>query len=267
MVKKLEIIKEQEILGKGFRIYGTFENPLFLAKDVAEWIEHSNVSKMIKDSHLSDEDLTKITISYNGDGTRVSPPLIKLFLTEDGLYEVLMQSRLPIAKEFKKEVKKILKDVRKHGMYATDELVNNPDLLIQVATQLKKEREEKKLLQIENEEKQAKIEADKPKVDFANTVNNSSKSLSLGQYAKALYDENGVDVGRNRLFQWFRDKSYLMHDNVPYQQYMKYFKVIYKPYFDYKTETEEFRTTTLINGKGQLYFFDKIKNHFGLKYK
>lgn len=63
------------------------------------------------------------------------------FLTEDGLYEVLMQSRKPIAKEFKKQVKLILKDIRKHGMYATEELLDNPDLLIEVATKLKEERE------------------------------------------------------------------------------------------------------------------------------
>ena len=63
------------------------------------------------------------------------------FLTEDGLYEVLMQSRKPIAKQFKKEVKKILKDIRRHGLYATDELLNNPDIAIKAFTALKEERE------------------------------------------------------------------------------------------------------------------------------
>jgi anti-repressor protein len=66
------------------------------------------------------------------------------FLTEDGLYEVLMQSRKPIAKQFKKKVKEILKTIRKKGMYATDELLDNPDLIIKIATELKKrERREK----------------------------------------------------------------------------------------------------------------------------
>ena len=65
------------------------------------------------------------------------------FLTEEGWYEVLMQSRKPIAKEFKKQVKQILKEIRKHGMYATNELLDNPDLLIQVTTKLKEEREKK----------------------------------------------------------------------------------------------------------------------------
>ena len=69
------------------------------------------------------------------------------FLTEDGVYEVLMQSRKPMAKAFKKEVKKVLKEIRKHGMYAKDELLDNPDLLIQVASELKKEREQRQQLE------------------------------------------------------------------------------------------------------------------------
>ena len=98
MSKELTIIDEREFLGKEFRIYGTFENPLFLAKDVANWIEHSNPSKML--SSIDEEEKTTLTISYNGNMTTN-----QLFLTEDGLYEVLMQSRKPIAKEYKKKVK------------------------------------------------------------------------------------------------------------------------------------------------------------------
>ena len=86
-----------------------------------------------------DED-EKMTITNSNSGGKSA------FLTEDGLYEVLMQSRKPIAKEFKKQVKLILKDIRKHGMYATEELLDNPDLLIEVATKLKEEREKKLLL-------------------------------------------------------------------------------------------------------------------------
>lgn len=83
--------------GFSLLVYGTFENPLFLAKDVAEWIEHSNPSKMLK-SVDEDEKVKRIlgiTYSYgNGFRTRKQEAL---FLTEDGLYEALMQSRKPIA--------------------------------------------------------------------------------------------------------------------------------------------------------------------------
>lgn len=110
---------------------------MFLAKEVAEWIDYSKredgsyqVGQMLK-SIESDE---KISTINNLNGKEM------WFLTEDGLYEVLMQSRKPIAKQFKKKVKEILKDIRKHGMYATEELLDNPDLLIQVATALKEEK-------------------------------------------------------------------------------------------------------------------------------
>ena len=97
-MNNLTIINEQEVLGKHFVVYGDFDNPLFLAKDVAEWIEYSktsegyyNVSRMVNTVDESE----KITITNNNSGGKVT------FLTEDGLYEVLMQSRKPIAKEFK----------------------------------------------------------------------------------------------------------------------------------------------------------------------
>lgn len=119
----LQLIDQREVLGKKFRVFGTPENPLFLARDVAEWIEHTNPSKMIADAELDETEIAKITNSYNGDGSKVSPPTTQLFLTEDGLYEVLLQSRKPIAKQFKKKVKEILKSIRKNGGYiANDEL-------------------------------------------------------------------------------------------------------------------------------------------------
>ena len=104
---ELVIISQQEVLNKNFTVYGTYENPLFLAKDVAEWIEHSNVTEMVRYVD-SDEKL-------NSKILNAGQYRDQLFLTEDGLYEVLMQSRKPIAKSFKKEVKKILKELRVKG--------------------------------------------------------------------------------------------------------------------------------------------------------
>ena len=114
MENELKIIDERELLGKEFKIYGDFENPLFLAKDVAEWIDYdiSNVSKMVNNV---DEDEKLITRINNTSAT---------FLTEDGLYEVLMLSTKPIAKQFKKEVKKILKLIRKSKMNFPYQLLN-----------------------------------------------------------------------------------------------------------------------------------------------
>lgn len=144
-MKEVKVINEQDVLGKDFRVYGRPEEPLFLARDVAEWIEYSrrpdgsyNVSAML--NAIDDDEKIKIHTTVNN----VNGGSDAWFLTEDGLYEVLMLSRKPIAKDFKKEVKKILKAIRKHGIYATDKVIddilNNPDFGIELLTKLKEER-------------------------------------------------------------------------------------------------------------------------------
>ena len=135
-MNELKILNEQEVLGKHFKVYGTSEEPLFVANDVAEWIEHSNTTEMLR--NIDDDEKLVSTILRAGQGRQVN------MLTENGLYEVLMQSRKPIAKEFKKKVKEILKAIRKHGLYATDKVINNilnnPDFGIELLTKLKEER-------------------------------------------------------------------------------------------------------------------------------
>lgn len=135
-MNELKVFNEQEVLGKQFRMYGTPDEPLFLAKDVAEWIEHSKVSVIL--DGVDESEKVKVNNVYvdgrtGGNGV--------WFLTEDGLYEVLMQSRKPIAKQFKKQVKDILKSIRKHGAYMTpdtlEQALTSPDFLIQLATNLK----------------------------------------------------------------------------------------------------------------------------------
>jgi prophage antirepressor-like protein len=135
----LQVIDERQLLSRNFRMYASYENPLFLAKDVAEWIEHSNSTVMLQNVDDSEKVLKNV---YTLGGSQET-----WFLTEDGLYEVLMQSRKPIAKEFKKQIKQILKDIRKHGMYAKEELLDNPDLLFDVLIKYRGER--KKRLELE----------------------------------------------------------------------------------------------------------------------
>ena len=102
-----------------------------------------------------------LTILVSGQNREVS------MLTEEGLYEVLMQSRKPIAKEFKKQVKINLKDIRKHGMYATNKLLDNPDFLIQVATELKEEKEKNIFLLSENKQQEKRIKRLEPHANFS----------------------------------------------------------------------------------------------------
>ena len=115
-------ITEQSSLDKRIRVFGTPEDPLFPARDVAEWIDYSKkqdgsyrVGVML--GSVDNDEKINIIVPPNIVGGNLKPNRGYWFLTEDGLYEVLMQSRKPKAKEFKKEVKKILKSIRKTGGY------------------------------------------------------------------------------------------------------------------------------------------------------
>lgn len=107
--EELHVIHTEEILGREIEIYGTKEEPLFLAKDVADWIEHSNPTEMLRT--VDEDEKLNSTILSAGQQRRVS------FVTEDGLYEVFFQSRKPIAKQMKKVVKQILREIRQTGEF------------------------------------------------------------------------------------------------------------------------------------------------------
>ena len=108
-VREISVISRSNFMGQEVDVYGTAEEPLFLAKDVAAWIEHSKPSMMLEG--IDEDEKLKQTILTSGQRREV------WMLTEDGLYEVLMQSRKPIAKQFKKGVKEILKTIRRTGEF------------------------------------------------------------------------------------------------------------------------------------------------------
>lgn len=138
----LELIDEREVLGKNFKVYGTWENPLFLAKDVAEWIDYAKTGKGSYDTSrmlktVDDDEKLIRTIFVSGQNREA------WFLTEDGLNEVLFQSRKPIAKEFKKQVKIILREVRTKGVYTTANLP--PHLQTLIDLELRQQRVEQEV--------------------------------------------------------------------------------------------------------------------------
>lgn len=134
--KLVKIISRSTLLGREIDVYGTTEEPLFKAKDVAEWLELTNVTDMV--SRIDEEELTKFNLGSRQGET--------WFLTEDGLYEVLMQSRKPIAKQFKKGVKEILKKIRKTGSYSTQVPQTFAQALMLAAKQQEKIEQQQKLL-------------------------------------------------------------------------------------------------------------------------
>ena len=143
------------------------------------------------------------------------------------------------------------------SMYATDKLLDNPDLAIQAFTKLKEEREKRKALEI-------KIEEQKPKVIFAEAVETSKTSILIGDLAK-LIKQNGTDMGQKRMFTWLRDNGYLIKRqgsdyNMPTQRAMEL------GLFEIKetavTHSDGHITvnkTPKVTGKGQIYFINKFK--------
>lgn len=193
----IQVLSETELLGHKFTVYGTAENPLFLAKEVAECIDYAktsqgyyDVSRMVGTVDEEEKDLRTIFV----DGRNYE----MWFLTEDGLYEVFMQSRKPIAKEFKKGVKEILKTIRKTGGYLATKQDDTPEeimaraLTIAQATLAKRE-ERLKQLEAQAEQQQVTIEIQTeeikksaPKVSYYDNHLQSVNALTTTQIAKEI---------------------------------------------------------------------------------
>lgn len=162
--------------------------PYLVGKDVAEILGYSRPDNAIR-NHVDDED--KLVHQFSASGQNRNMTVIN----ESGFYALVLSSKLPRAKEFKRWVtSEVLPTIRKHGMFATDELLDNPDFAIATLQKLKEEREAKKLLE-------ATIEEQKPKVIFANAVSASHTSILVGDFAK-LMRQNGLNFGQNRMFAW-----------------------------------------------------------------
>ena len=264
MKNELQVIDERELLGKQFRIYGTIENPLLLAKDVAEWIDFDTeqVGKLLQSV---DEDEKMILNTRNIITGKGNPN--KWFLTEDGLYEVLMQSRKPIAKEFKKEVKIILKTIRKHGAYMTEatleEALTNPDFLIQLATKLKEEQEARKIaeeknvaLMLENQEQEAKLATQAPKVELYEDFMAKDNLYSVNDIAKCLAIKG---MGRNNLYKFLRWNKILMDDYEAYQRFINEGKIVHRS-VTYTCKGKEYTDIkAYFTAKGVEYLYKKLK--------
>lgn len=154
-MNEIKVINKSMLLGKEIDVYGSVDEPLFLAKDVAEWIGHSDVSMMVKNVD-EDEKVTNNVCTLGGSQNA-------WFLTEDGLYEVLMQSRKPIAKQFKKGVKEILKTIRKTGSYSVSKPLSQLEVLQMAVNQMVEQ--EKRLSGVERLALEQKERLDKMELE------------------------------------------------------------------------------------------------------
>jgi anti-repressor protein len=229
------------------------DEPYFVGKDVTEILGYQNASKALAD-HVDDEDKLN-NVSLSSLGQRGG-----WLINESGLYSLILSSKLPTAKKFKHWVtSEILPAVRKHGAYMTPETIektlNDPDFIIGLATKLKEEQERSRALAADNLRM-------KPKEIFADAVSVSEDAILIGALAKILKG-NGVDIGQKRLFKWMRDEGYLIKNgrdvNAPTQRSMNLglFKVKERTINNPDGSTRLTRTT-LVTGKGQLYFVNKF---------
>ncbi|MDK8393941.1 phage antirepressor [Streptococcus pasteurianus] len=227
--------------------------PYFIGKDVAEILGYQNGSRDIN-RHVDNEDKLKYRFGTSGQDREM------IIINESGLYSLILSSKLPRAKEFKRWVtSEVLPTIRKNGMYATDELLDNPDFAIAALQKLKEEREAKKLLE-------ATIEEQKPKVIFANAVSASHTSILVGDFAK-LMRQNGLNFGQNRMFAWLRENGYLISRkgnswNMPTQKAMDLgLFEIKETTINHSDGHISINKTPKITGKSQLYFADKLLNN------
>ena len=229
-------------------LMGENGDPWFVAKDVCEILEISNPSDALK--RLDDDERARFNLGRQGETNVVN---------EAGLYVLVLGSRKAEAHEFKRWVThEVLPTIRKHGAYMSEKTIEqaltSPDFLIKLATQLKNEKEARA-------KAEAQVEADKPKVLFADCVQGSETSILVGEMAKILRT-NGVEIGQNSLFKWLRDHGYLgtkgERYNVPsaLSTKMGIMEIKETPYW--AGDHQEISRTPKITGKGQIYFINKF---------
>lgn len=248
------------------RVSGTPDNPMFCLADVCRVL--GLTSKGVN-QRLTDE----VTFSYPITDT-LGRTQQALFVNEDGLYDTILGSRKPEARQFRRWVTgEVLPSIRKDGAYMTpstlEQALTSPDFLIKLATQLKQEREKRAEVEEIAKKRQATIDSQREvireqasKVLFADTVSASNKSILVSELAK-LIRQNGYDTGQNRLFKWLRRNGYLCSKgeqfNIPTQRAME------NGYFEIKKTTITkpdgsvlVSSTPKVTPKGQMHIISKF---------
>lgn len=238
--------------------------PWMVGKDVAAALGYSNPRDALA-KHVDEED--KSSVAFR-DGTSGNPNLT--VINESGLYSLVLSSKTPKARKFRRWVTaEVLPAIRKHGAYMTadtiERVLSDPDTIIQLATSLKEERQRRAVLE-------AQVEADKPKVLFADSVAASKSSILIGELAKLL-KQNGIPTGQNRLFTWLRCNGYLIRRqgtdyNMPTQRSMELgLFEIKETVINHSDGHTSVNRTPKVTGKGQLYFVDLFLKQEGITHE
>src|SRR5699024_3642996 len=242
---------------------------MFLLKDVCKILDignHRHVKTRIADDVVSNYPIQD-AIGRTQQAT---------FVNEDGLYDVILDSRKPEAKKFRKWItSEVIPSIRKYGAYMTPETIEqallSPDTIIKLATNLKDEQSKRiKAEQERNEARNqhslviAQQKADQPYTTFGKVVSGSEASINVGAFAKLMYDNHGIKLGRNKMFKWLRDNGYLIKSgrerNNPKQQYIEQGLFETTATLVSRSHGDVESLTTLVTGKGQVRIAEHILN-------
>ena len=253
------------------------EEPWFVGKDLTNILGYTNGPKAIKD-HVDEEDKLSERIVMSGQHRQV------FLVNESGLYSLILSSKMPNAKKFKRWVThEVLPAIRKHGAYMTDEkieeVLTDPDTIIKLATQLKDERQQRLIEQQLRRDAESQVCEMKPKALFADAVTSSKSTVLISDLAKMI-KQNGVhylyvtvngttkklNMGPNNLFKWMRENHYLIARkgsdyNSPTQRsmLMELFEIKEKTIVHSDGHTTISKTPK-VTGKGQQYFINLFLN-------
>lgn len=227
--------------------------PWFVGKDVANILEYRNGSRDIN-RHVDDEDRCKIMI-FDGNQNKET-----IIINESGLYSLILSSKMPRAKEFKRWVTAtILPTIRRTGGY-----VGNEEMFIENYLPFLDEPYQNlfRLQMMAINKLNERIRHDQPLVEFANQVSNTENLIDMNAMAKLARAER-ISIGRNRLYAVLRGMGILMTDNLPYQKYIDrgYFSVK-ESVFETPTMTKIYQQT-FVTGKGQQFVINLLKKYYG----
>ena len=245
-MNELQVFKNQEF--GSVRTLVVNDEPWFVGRDVAEVLGYKKPENAIA-NHVDDDDKTTTLIQGIGSNYKSKTMIIN----ESGLYSLVLSSKLPSAKKFKRWVtSEVLPALRKTGQYQVKEL-SGQELMA------------KALIEAQSvlAAKDKQIEEMKPKALFADAVATSHTSILVGELAKIL-KQNGIDMGQKRLFAWLREKGYLIKRqgtdyNMPTQKAMELglFEIKEGSYVN-GSGVNITTKTPKITGKGQQYFINKF---------
>jgi len=227
--------------------------PWFVGKDVAEILGYKNVNDALS-KHVDSEDKGVVKCDTLGGSQLMTT------INESGLYSLIFGSKLKNAKKFKRWVtSEVLPSIRKHGTYMTDSVlektINDPDFMIGLLSNLKEEKTKRELAESENKK-------NKPKVLMAETLLASEESKDVGILSTKLQESGVKNMGRNKLFAYFRDNGYVIKTgerrNLPTQRSieLKVMEIDVRPYF--KGDEICYDSKTKITPKGFEYFINKL---------